>query len=641
MKKSLRMVIMVTTVLLLPILGFTNTVQVGSGSVTSTNIPFNGSSNYNYSQQIQMQSMINQSGTIYKIRFLYFAGNAVAITGNKDWVIYMGQSARTFFSSTTDWVPVDSLTQVFAGDIFAAYPMIENNWIEITLNTPYTYNNIDNLIIAVDENSPGSGTMSWGSYNGSANTMLLARGSSDINPSAPPAANIRGNELNRLQLVFANTAAPLAPTYIYPLNSGWVLPGDRICWRHTPGLEGAGDADYYDVYFGTDPNPPLVSSNQLFTTYTPTLSSGTTYYWKIVAINEFGEAATPVWSFKTPTTTQLAEDFEVTPFPPSGWSAGSWTRTTGYSFHGIACVYRAGNATTQYTLSTPKLTITENSTLDYWSRCNNTNGYLQIMYSSDQTNWTQLGSNVTYSINNTFLHFVIDLSSLAGHNYYIGLRTGLVSANYWVDLIYGPEITPAVPGAPTLVTPTNGATNVSITPTLTWNAPTSGGTPVGYKVYMGLSNNPSDVVVDVNTLSFTIPEQYALEYGTTYYWSVSAYNIGGEGPKSEVYSFTTLSLVYAPQNVVITASGNNINLTWDAQSHANYYIIYGSVTPYGNYTPLAFSATNSYQFAANEYKSYFFKVVAATGEMPTGKSISHLPVLPVMANPSEDNRINK
>lgn len=641
MRKSIRVVVLFTTLFVLPILGFSNTVQVGSGTANSTNMPVNGGSVYNYSQQIQLQSQINQSGTISKIRLLFFDGSAASITNNKDWVIYMGHSARTSFSSTTDWVPIDSLTQVFAGDISSAFPMISNNWIEISLTTPFTYNNVDNLIIAVDENSSGSGIMTWGSYTGAAYTMLLARGSTDIDPSAPTAANVRGAELNRLQLVFPNTAAPLAPSCIYPLNNGWALAGDRICWKPTPGLEGAGDADDYDLYFGTDPNPPLVSSDQLFTTYLPTLSSGTTYYWKVVAISTIGETASPIWSFKVPTTTQVAEDFESTTFPPAGWSAGSWTRNTGYFFHKNTCAYRGGSTTTQYTLSTPLLIITENSTLDYWSRCNNTNGYLQIMYSPDRTTWTQLGSNVTYTINNTFLHFVIDLSSLAGHNYYIGLRTGTVSANYWVDLIYGPEIVPPVPGAPTLNEPANGATNVSITPTLSWNAPTSGGIPNGYKVYMGLSNPPTNLVADLPILSLTIPEEYALEYGTTYYWAVSAYNIGGEGQKSEVYSFTTLSLVSQPQNVVITASGNSVNLTWNAQTYATYYIIYGSISAYGNYTAIAFAPTNSYTFGTSEYRSYFFKVVAATGEIPDSKTISTLPVLSVRELPSGENGSSK
>jgi subtilisin family serine protease len=57
----------------------------------------------------------------------------------------------------------------------------------------------------------------------------------------------------------------------------------------------------YDVYFGTTPSPPLVTSNQAATSYTPgTLSTGTTYYWRIVARDNLGATTSgPTWSFTT------------------------------------------------------------------------------------------------------------------------------------------------------------------------------------------------------------------------------------------------------------------------------------------------------------------------------------------------------
>jgi thiol-disulfide isomerase/thioredoxin len=62
-----------------------------------------------------------------------------------------------------------------------------------------------------------------------------------------------------------------------------------------------GDPVTYDVYFGTNSNPPLVSEDQTEETYQPgTLALETTYYWKIVAEDDFGETATsPEWSFTT------------------------------------------------------------------------------------------------------------------------------------------------------------------------------------------------------------------------------------------------------------------------------------------------------------------------------------------------------
>ena len=56
----------------------------------------------------------------------------------------------------------------------------------------------------------------------------------------------------------------------------------------------------YDIYFGTDSNPPLVSTDESSTTYDPgTLDYNERYYWKIVADDGTDTTASPVWSFKT------------------------------------------------------------------------------------------------------------------------------------------------------------------------------------------------------------------------------------------------------------------------------------------------------------------------------------------------------
>src|SRR4030043_1254250 len=57
----------------------------------------------------------------------------------------------------------------------------------------------------------------------------------------------------------------------------------------------------YDVYFGTSSAPPLVSPNQVGTTYIPgMLDYFTTYYWQVVSRDSSGfETPGPIWSFTT------------------------------------------------------------------------------------------------------------------------------------------------------------------------------------------------------------------------------------------------------------------------------------------------------------------------------------------------------
>ena len=130
--KKLILLLSLIAILSLTTLGFADTVQIGSGTATTTYLPIYGLYGYNYTQQIYLQTQINKSGEITKLRFFYVSG---AITNSKDWVIYMGHTTKTSFSSTTDWVPLANLTQVFSGDV-SSYLPAANNWMEIPLTTP-------------------------------------------------------------------------------------------------------------------------------------------------------------------------------------------------------------------------------------------------------------------------------------------------------------------------------------------------------------------------------------------------------------------------------------------------------------------------------------------------------------------------
>jgi hypothetical protein len=65
-------------------------------------------------------------------------------------------------------------------------------------------------------------------------------------------------------------------------------------------------ATKFDIYLDTV-NPPttIVVPKYNTTSYVPTLTAGTTYYWKIVAFNDGGSATGPVWSFATPAATSV------------------------------------------------------------------------------------------------------------------------------------------------------------------------------------------------------------------------------------------------------------------------------------------------------------------------------------------------
>ncbi|HPV15256.1 MAG TPA: choice-of-anchor D domain-containing protein, partial [Candidatus Cloacimonadota bacterium] len=234
----------------------------------------------------------------------------------------------------------------------------------------------------------------------------------------------------------------------------------------------------------------------------------------------------------------LFESFESTIYPPAGWQT-TWTRNTSYAVHGGASAYRYGSTTAQHLLSTPMLTIVDDSTLDFWIRCGSTNGVIEVLYSPDRENWTQIGENITFAVGGTWYNHVIDLSSLAGNNYYLALRTGLIGTGYYADMFIGPDITPLVPGTPVLASPADAATNVVTTPTFTWTAPATGGVPTSYNIYCDTNETPTTLVGTSTTLSFTLDTP--LSYSTTYYWTVTAENAEGESVPATPRSFTTIA----------------------------------------------------------------------------------------------------
>jgi len=94
----------------------------------------------------------------------------------------------------------------------------------------------------------------------------------------------------------------------------------------------------------------------------------------------------------------------------------------------------------------------------------------------------------------------------------------------------------AAPIVPTLLTPDNEATGVSITPTLTWNAAAYA---ESYAIQVAQhSGFMTSIAVNTTTTatSFTTPE---LNANTVYYWRVKSINTNAESAWSDVRSFRT------------------------------------------------------------------------------------------------------
>lgn len=502
-------------------------ITIGTGTTTGR-YPLNDYYVYSRSQCIYLESEIGAPGTIHKLRWYRndTGADANAIGTTQIWLKTVSNAVMTDVNWEDPGTMVAEITDIDLG--------AGNGWYEIDI-TDFAYAGGNLLVSAYTQNASFTTPHAYWRYTTTTGFNRCRLGNSDS--SNPPTLSLSTARPN-IQINMTAGAPSVAPNpaiLAAPMNGGYAMIGDILSWN-----SGGGFPVTYDVYLDTVDGSTLVSDNQAGLTYTPTLAPGTTYYWKVVPANAFGDAAgCPVWSFMTPGATQLAESFELTAFPPAGWAngtTGTWSRSTSYAKHGTASAYKYGSTTTAYVLSTPRLTIEHGSTLDIWTLASSATGTLQVVYSPDRVTWTPLGTPIAHAATYVWYNTVADLSSLAGNNYYLGIQTGLQSASFYVDLAIAPEITPEAPGAPALSAPADLAINVSEFPTLSWTAPTTGGVPTGYNLYMDTVDGSTLYASGVSS-PYVVP--VVLDYETTYYWTVEALNGAGTGPQATVRSFTT------------------------------------------------------------------------------------------------------
>lgn len=108
-------------------------------------------------------------------------------------------------------------------------------------------------------------------------------------------------------------------------------------------------------------------------------------------------------------------------------------------------------------------------------------------------------------------------------------------------------------GIPTLTSPTNNATNVSVTPTLSW---TSVANATQYDVQLWKKSN-NQVIVNT-TVNTTNHSGFNLDYSTEYEWKVRAKNAQQTGEWSSTFKFTTLPPTLP---IVSTLDANNVTPT--------------------------------------------------------------------------------
>jgi hypothetical protein len=130
---------------------------------------------------------------------------------------------------------------------------------------------------------------------------------------------------------------------------------------------------------------------------------------------------------------------------------------------------------------------------------------------------------------------ISDLNGVTPQGYTINVEGNSNTVNQNIDVQL--NVTTSAFEALTLISPIDGASDVSLSEDLTWNVDSNA---VSYDVQVATDSEFSNLIAseNVTTTSFTVP---GLNQVTTYYWRVKGVNSCGEGDFSNVFSFTTVS----------------------------------------------------------------------------------------------------
>ncbi len=208
--------------------------------------------------------------------------------------------------------------------------------------------------------------------------------------------------------------------------------------------------------------------------------------------------------------------------------------------------------------------------------------------------WTGVSLATSYGVqvstNNAFSSLVADqqqggtsytVSGLSnGTTYYWRVRASTVllvggwSSTYSFTTASG--VTP--PAAPTLVSPSNGATDQPTSIVMSWNASAGASR---YWLQVATDQSFTTIVVGDSTIASTSHQVNYLSASTTYYWRVMAINGAGVSAASSVWDFTTASSQISPPSTPSLLSPANgasgepaeLTLSWQTASNADHYYL--------------------------------------------------------------------
>jgi fibronectin type 3 domain-containing protein/peptidoglycan/xylan/chitin deacetylase (PgdA/CDA1 family) len=419
------------------------------------------------------------------------------------------------------------------------------------------------------------------------------------------------------------------------------------------------NATGYNVYRAATSDGTYVKVNNATisaASYSDTgLSGGTTYYYKVTAVNSYGESAksasaSAITAPNAPgglTGASLLNNgnFEsgTNPWTVANTSpaVSTFSNSSGWGFVDIGASGGSSKSGIQLQ-QTFNANLVSGTTynISFDAKAAATKPFDAVIRdSAGNIIWSKYSLSAT-SASKTYSYPYTPAAAYSGAK--ICFRIGGDTNDFYIDNV---TVAPTAPNAPVgLTAAANGASSI----TLNWTASTDA---TGYNVYRATTSGGSYVKVNNAPTSATSYTDTGLSEGTTYYYKLTAVNSAGESAQSANASAATATAVPTVPNapVGLTAAVNgtsSITLNWTASTDATGYNLYRAATSDGSYVKVNNAPASAISYTDTGLlggTTYYYKLTAvnsvgesAQSDSTSAKTISPYKLTwapPVLENP--------
>ena len=203
--------------------------MITNGGTTNSYLPTYIYYGYSYTQQIYLDAEIGTGmDTITAISF--YTSSTISSDDSRDIQLYLGNTDQSSFSSTGNYIPVDSLSLVYTGTFSGT------GWITLNFDTSFVRTPGRNLVVAMDDNTgEWVSSISYAATSASNRSIYFYQDDTDINP-ASPSANTSSvvSYVNQIKLNPASCHIPACNTPVVMVAATAPHQIDLV-WNSEPG----------------------------------------------------------------------------------------------------------------------------------------------------------------------------------------------------------------------------------------------------------------------------------------------------------------------------------------------------------------------------------------------------------------------